>query len=67
MEKESTYYVDEVMIISRPLKQNHIFNESKFKVIRTTDEDGNTIVILREKNGQNKIHRPDSVPNPDGK
>ena len=29
-------------------KKNHIFNESKFKVIKTTDEDGNTFAMNKK-------------------
>lgn len=49
--KEDNIYVEETIRVIRPLRGNHIFNETKYdKVVDSYDNDGIKIVVLRTKN-----------------
>lgn len=48
MNQEKTF-VEETIKIIRPTNKNHIFNEVDYNIITTSDNDGNKLVILREK------------------
>jgi len=43
-------YTEEKIVIIKPLKANHIFNDEKFERIETYMPNGDKLVILREKN-----------------
>ena len=53
MENEKSY-VEETIRVMRPTNRNRIFNEADYDVITTTDTTGEKLVILREKQGDNK-------------
>lgn len=47
---EDNTYVEEYIRVLRPLRGNHIFNETKYdKVVDTYDPDGIKLIVLREK------------------
>ena len=51
---QETIYVEEKITIIRPLKVNHIFDETKFEVISTYTKSGEKLVLLREKEVKNE-------------
>jgi hypothetical protein len=46
---QETLFAEEKIIIIRPIKVNHLFDETKFEVISTYTKSGEKLVLLREK------------------
>lgn len=49
MKNEDGLYVEEIIKVIRPLRGNHLFNESRYDKIEVYDKNGDKLVILKEK------------------
>lgn len=48
LENQETFVL-EIIKVLRPTNKNHIFNETDYDIVVTTDSDGAKLVILRNK------------------
>ena len=49
MNEEQKIYTEEHIILIKPLKANRIWNEKEFEKIESWTEEGEKLIILREK------------------
>jgi hypothetical protein len=50
---QETIFTEEKIVIIRPIKANHIFDESRFEIVSTYTKSGEKLVLLRIKEDGN--------------